>query len=136
MVPDAEKVVTAYLKAQPSLTALGARIVGSTPSALGDPWVRVTLINDPSTDGGIADVHIAALMQLDCYAGKTANSQGKAKAVSSAVRDALRVMNRAAHPDAVVTGAQTSGGRFPDTDLGEPALERFVLTSTIWMRSK
>lgn len=136
MAPDAEAVITAYLKTYAPLANLNTRISGSTPDSLGAPWVRVTLIDDPATDGGITDRHIAAFVQLDCYAGKTTNTQGRAKTVSQHVREALRVMNKATLPHAVVTGAQTSGGRFPDTELGEPALERFVLQSTVWMRSK
>jgi hypothetical protein len=129
----ADIAITAYLKAYPDIVSLGARVLGQTPPALGLPWIRVTLIDDPATDGGIADHHVEAFMQFDCYAGKTTNTQKLASDLSLAVREALRVANAATIEGAVVTGARSTRFHQPDDDLGEPALERYVVSSTVWM---
>lgn len=133
---DAEKALTGYLKTYPGVAAVAARVLGQTPDDLGPPWVRITLIDDPATDGGIVDYHIEALLQFDCYAGKALNTQGAASDLSLAVREALRVANTASIDGAVVTGAQSTRFHQPDDDLGEPALERYVVTSTVWMRGR
>lgn len=135
MTPDVLGVVVAYLKDHPDIGGAGVKVQtvgGQRPG----PWVRVTLLADPPTDGGIADVHVAALVQFDCYAGAEPvnNTAPNASALSRLARASIRDMPHAAHDEAVVTGAESSSAYLPD-DSGEPALERFVLTSTIWMRS-
>jgi hypothetical protein len=136
--PDPKAVVINYLKGLPEIVGapLSARVEGKTPSSRGLPWVKVTTIDDSGTDGGITDHHIAAFLQLDCYAGTTNNSEARASLLSRTVQEALRVMATSPHTGAVVTGARSSGSHEPDTVLGESALERYIVQSTVWMRSE
>lgn len=131
-IPSAQKVVIAYLKQVDVVQDAGARVLTGTPTTRSAPWIRVALLADPATDGGIADHHIEALLQIDCFAGEAKNSVGTVDDLSIAVRDALRVMNKAEHAGAVVTGARSSRTHMPDTDE-EPAMERYQITATVWM---
>lgn len=129
MIPDAEAVLTAYLK--PIVDDLGATVRGRTPGSTVAPWVRLTLLDAPPTDP-ISDHHIAALIQLDCYAGRD-GAQAEAELLARTVRASLRDIAHAEHAGAVVTGSRISGfGRVPDTAL-EPARERVIVTATVWM---
>ncbi len=131
-IPSAQKVTIAYLKTVDAVEKAGARVLTGTPSSRSAPWIRVTLLDDPATDGGIADHHIEAFMQIDVFAGEAKNIIATVDDLSIAVREALRVMNQAEHDGAVVTGAQSSRTHMPDTDE-EPAMERFQISATIWM---
>jgi hypothetical protein len=136
MAPDVHTAVIAYLAAHEDVGGAGVRVSPKTPSSLNAPWVRVTLINDPATDGGITDHHVEALLQLEVYAGKANNSTVEANALSNLVREAIRVMQDADHADVVVTGAMSSRAYMPDDTVGEPVLERYTVSSTVWARSK
>jgi len=130
MVPDAESVIVAYLRDE------AFRASTATPDDREDPWVRVTLLDDPPTDGGVTDHHIEAFLQIDCYAGTAENSSVVASGLSIDVREALRTMKNAVLDDAVVTGARSSRAHIPDTAIGEAALERYIISATVWMRGK
>lgn len=134
MVPDAEKIVSDYLRENPAVAAIvGRRVVGKTPSSISEPWVRLTQIDDPSVDGHRSDHLIAFNLQLDCYAGAE-GGQPEATNLSRAVREALRVMPSASL-DAVVTGVDAHHGfRSPDADY-EPARERVIRLATVYMHS-
>lgn len=129
-IPNAEAVVTAYLKDE-----MGERIVGKTPSDRSTPWVRVTLLNAPSDAKSPVDHLIAFLIQFECYAGKEEDgAQGEASALVLSVRSALDEM-AGVHSGATVTGARfVSMPRVPDTSI-EPARERFILTANVFMHS-
>lgn len=135
--PDAEKIVTAYLRGVAAIDAItgGDRIVGKSPSNIARPWVRVTVLDDPSTDGGITDRHVAAYLQLDCFAG-TDGDQETAADLKAAVRAALSEIHLASHSEAVVTGPPSgiTAPRIPDTSF-EPAMERYAISATIYVRS-
>jgi hypothetical protein len=131
-----ERVVTTYLKTIPVVQEMQARVGAETPSTQGLPWVEVVTIADPSTDGGITDRHREVSLQIACYAGKTSNTRARAEDLYVAVREALRVMNRATLPDAVVSGAESFGYPNPDTDAQEPPLQRWICQSTVWMRPR
>lgn len=131
-IPSAQQVTIAYLKTVETVQQAGARVRTSTPTNRSAPWIRVALLADPSTDGGVADHLVEALLQIDVFAGEAENTALAVDELSIAVRDALRVMNLAEHEGAVVTGAESSRTHMPDTDE-EPAMERFEITSTIWM---
>lgn len=127
MIVDAEALVTAYLKAQ-----TGVRVVGRTPTDTKTPWVRVTLLDDPSTDGGVAERAFECYLQLDCCAG-TNGSQQTAHDTYAAIRTALADIHNHTHALGVVTGApKIRGSRQPD-EAYEPAMERYVISATIWM---
>lgn len=132
MIVDAEAALTAYL--EDAVDALGATVRGRTPDSHEDPWVRLTLLDAPATDGGITDHHIAAYVQFDCYAGRT-GGQAEANLLGRTVRDALRTIATADLDDAVATGARIDGhSRQPDTDF-EPARERVIVTATVWLHN-
>lgn len=131
-IPSAQKVTIAYLKTFDAVQKAGARVGVGTPESRSAPWIRVTLLADPPTDGGVADHHVEAFMQIDVFAGEAKNTALAVDELSISVREALRVMNQAEHEGAVVTGAQSSRTHMPDTDE-EPAMERFQISATIWM---
>lgn len=133
-IPSALQVTIAYLKDVGAVKAAGAKVLTGTPTDRESPWIRVTLLDDSSTDGGEADRLIAAFMQIDVFAGEDQNSVGTVDNLSIAVREALRTMKHSAHKGAVVTGAESSRTHMPDTDE-EPAMERFQITSTVWMHA-
>lgn len=132
LVPDAEKIVSGYLRTHTSITALGARIVGKTPSSTDEPWVRVTQLDDRALGAHRADSHHEFYLQFDCYAGQS-GGQPEASTLSRTVRAALAEI-QGATLDAVVAGVDfRSHARIPDTDVDEPARERFVLTALVYM---
>lgn len=133
-VPSALQVTVAYLKTVDAVRAAGARVLTGTPTNRSAPWLRVTLLADPPTDGGEADHLIEAFMQVDVFAGEKVNSALAVDDLSIAVREAIRVMKYADHKGAVVTGSECSRSYMPDTDE-EPAMERFLLSATVWMHA-
>lgn len=129
MIPSAEKIVSAYLR---SIT--GERVVSVTPVETLEPWIRVTLLADPSTDGGVADHLIEAMLQVDCFAGES-GGQGTVDLLRRTVRESFTTMHTASHTGAVVTGCEVTGtARIPDVAF-EPAMERYAMTVTVWMHS-
>lgn len=135
MIPSAEKVVRAHLAADATVTAIAPapRIGPRTPTSTEEPWVRITLFDDPPTDDGV-DHHIAAYMQIDCFAG-TNGDQGDADDLSRAVRAALATMPSASHDGAVVSGIRRpTRARIPDVDF-EPAMERYTVTVTVYLHA-
>lgn len=128
MIPSAERIVGDYLRAN-----MDARVVGKTPSDIEDPWLRVTLLDDSSTDGGVTDHLIEALLQIDVYAGRQGN-QGTADDLRREARAYLQQINLADHDGAVVTGSRVSSARVPDPSI-EGEMERYILTATVWMRA-
>lgn len=133
-IPSASQVTVAYLKSVEAVKDAGARVLTGTPASRTAPWIRVVLLADPPTDGGVADHHVEALLQIDVFAGEAKNTALAVDELSIAVRDSLAVMNKAEHSGAVVTGTRTSRTHMPDTDE-EPAMERFSITATVWMHA-
>ncbi|HWC09257.1 MAG TPA: hypothetical protein VG458_09400 [Solirubrobacterales bacterium] len=131
-IPSALQVTVAYLNTVEAVQDANARVLSGTPTKRGDPWLRVTLLADPSTDGGEADHLIAAFLQIDVFAGESNNTALAVDNLSIAVREALRVMKHAEHEGAVVTGAESSRTHMPETNE-EPAMERFQISATIWL---
>lgn len=132
MIPDVERVLTAYLAAP--LAVLGVTVVDQTPDATDDPWVRLTLLDAPAQQ---PDHLVAAYLQLDVYAGAESGEDAHedASLIARTVRGLLEsdTIARATHSGATVTGARVDGYlRLPDAEF-EPARERYVLTATIWM---
>lgn len=139
MIPDAEKVVSRYLREHTAIIALQARVVGKTPKDTVLPWVRVTELDAPQDSDSQADHLVGFYLQLDCYAGadrdaggeRATSGQPEAKLLARTVRAALQDITAAAHADCVITGVHVNGAsRIPDPDL-EPARERVILTTTI-----
>ena len=125
-IPDAEKIVSNYLR-----TEVGERVVGKTPSSIADPWIRVTQLDAREPTGSRADHLIQFYLQFDCYAGAE-GGQPEATALGRDVRKALVEMKDATHADAVVTGADIrSHARIPDAKF-EKTRERIIITAHIY----
>jgi hypothetical protein len=141
LIPDGEQIVGDYLREHPSVSALGARVAGRTPSAMSNPWVRVTKLDAPKTASSTPERLIHFLFQLDCYAGDEAmrahSGHAEASLLGRTVRAALVAMPDLTFDDVVVTDAQIVGdARIPDPDTGEGARERIVLTATVRMHAR
>ena len=135
MIPSAEEVITELLKADDAVAAITTRIRPKTPKTLDEPWVRLTLLDDPPTDGGITNHHIEAYVDLECFAGEAGN-QSTADNLSRAVIDALWTGHQQDLESGVITGpARWRRSRRPDQQH-EPAMERYVVSATVWIRSK
>jgi hypothetical protein len=133
---NAEALVATFLKGQPVVESLGARVVSQTPSTTDKPWVRVTLV-DPENLTGIRRIEhlVGYYLQLDCYGGKT-GGQAEAFALAQAVRDALVTAPGSTLGEAIVTDVDPlSMPRIPDTDLS-PARERYTLDIIMTMHPK
>lgn len=136
MIPDIEKVAGSYLRADSAVAAIvGRRIVGKTPSSVGEAWVRVTQLDARDAPDSRAEHLINYLLQFDCFAGyeppdDAGHGQPEANLLARTVRDALWDMP-GVHDDTVVTSVRFTGmTRIPDTDF-EPARERVILTASI-----
>lgn len=132
MVPDVEKIVGNYLRADAGVAAAapGVRIVGKTPGDIDRPWVRVTQINTVKAGRSSRDVLNGHVLQLDCYAGRD-GGQPEANLLARTVRAALDVIP-AQHDDAVITGTRPGGmSRIPDVDI-DPPRDRVIVTVTVY----
>jgi hypothetical protein len=132
MIPDAEAIVGAYLRAYADIKSLGARVVGATPKKKDTAWVQVTQIDYPAVDDHRAEYLLEWIGQFDCYAGKD-GGQREASLLTRTVRQALSVMATETVDGAVFSGVRClSSPRILDTDL-EPARERYALTAAIYL---
>lgn len=131
MIPDAEKLVSNYLRNHFDVAALAARVVGKTPATTTTAWVRVTQLAANADLDSRADHLVNFMVQLDCYAGST-GGQPEANLLARTVREALHEMPDETFVDAVVSSARFVGMlRLPDQDF-EPARERVVLTAQVY----
>lgn len=131
-IPDIEAPLSAYLKAQSSVTSLKARVVGTTPSNTETPWVRIIQLDAKAVGGSRSEHLIDWMVQFDCYAGKT-GGQKEASALTRAVRAELAALSEREAEGVVITGVEfLSCPRIEDTEIDEPARQRFALTARIW----
>lgn len=130
LIPDAEKIVSRYLRVHPDVSTLGARIVGKSPDRRDTPWVRITQLDASNEPRSRVEHLISFLLQFDCYAGRD-GGQPEASMLARTVRAALHAMPDARHEEAVVTQVTfTSMIRNPDLDI-EPARERVILGAIV-----
>lgn len=130
-IPDAERIVSDYLRSHADVVALATRVVGKTPDTVSTSWVRVTLLDAANEAGSRPERLIDYMLQLDCFAGAT-GGQPEANSLARTVRAVLHEMP-GLQGGVVVTCVRFIGmARIPDTDF-EPARERIVLTATVWM---
>jgi hypothetical protein len=132
MTPDVERLITTYLPTVADVVAITATIGTRTPPTLDDPWVRITLLDDSPAPSSPALHLIAAMVQVDCYAGAEHDyGQAEASLLALTVRAALHAMPAAEHDGAVVTAVKFGGTRrLPDTDL-QPARERYIFDGIV-----
>lgn len=132
MIPDAEKVISEFLRDHVAVAALvGRRIVGKTPDKTSTPWVRLVELDAVNSPASPAEHLISYLLQADCYASKD-GGQPEAKLIGYTVRAALHDDLPGMHDDVVVTSVRVSSRRMVDDDI-EPARERVILTITAHM---
>lgn len=135
IAPNIEALVGGWLREHEAIAALGARVAGKTPDKMMAPWIRVTLLTQDDDPRSAREYLFTNLLQLDCYAGKTAmdahDGQMEAWTLKANARAVLKTMQGEAADGVVVTRVRFTGdGRFPDTTM-EPARERYILTVEI-----
>jgi hypothetical protein len=133
MIPDLEKVVSNYLRSHTSVTPLGTRFVGKTPTqssgGTDDSWVRVTQLDARDATGDLEHL-IVYLLQFDVYASGT-GGQPEASTNARTVRAALADLRGSTHDGVTFARVRfTSMARVPDNDFA-PARERVILTAEI-----
>jgi hypothetical protein len=134
MIPDVEAIASSYLRQHAAVKALGAKVVGETPSDKSKPWVRVTQLDDPAVEDHHSDYLIDWMGQFDCYAGAT-GGQSEASLLTRTVRQALKEMADVNLEGIVVSRTRfLSCPRLLDTDI-EPARQRFALTATLTLHA-
>lgn len=135
MRPDIEAIVGSYLRTNPDIEAIvGGRVVGRTPADDSEPWVRVFELPSVSPGRSTVDWHVAYYLQLDCFAGTNARGRrGDSKRLALAVCAAVDAIDEAELSGGVVSGSKVESCRRlpPDADF-DPAMERYMVTATIW----
>jgi hypothetical protein len=142
LIPDAEKLVGAYLREHAAIAALDARVAGAIPSDTKRAWVRVTQLDAARAAGSRPDYLIGYLLQFDCYAGGDAMKAHTGQSEASTLARTVRAVLDAASGETVGTGGERAvitGTRFPSMiripdEAFEPARERFVLDTVVHMR--
>jgi hypothetical protein len=134
LIPDGEKLVSGYLRTHDAIEALGARVAGTTPSSLSNPWLKVTqldAVDAPNTPFEYLTDH---LFQIDCYASNVKDGgQAEANLLARTTRAALKDLEAEMVDDIQVTQVRFVGmARIPDTDF-EPARERVILSAEVRM---
>lgn len=134
MIPDMESLLVFYLGADVEVEEIaGQRIATRTPGSLDEPWVRISVLDDPPTGRSSVDHHIEFYVQCDCYAGK-GGSEEEALRLARRVRELLgsNHLAEASHEEAVVTGSKATGSRPLLDDTFDPPLPRYVVTACVW----
>lgn len=137
MIPDAERIVSDYLRSHAAVAALDTRVVSKTPGddagGTAQSWVRVTQLDAQNSPQSRPEHLIDYLLQIDSYAGKD-GGKPEASLLNRTVRAALDDMP-GVHDGVVVTSVKfTNNARLPDSDFKEPR-ERYVLTTSIHMHA-
>jgi len=129
VIPDAEKIVSDYLRGHASITPLSTRFVAHTPpeGKRDTSWVRVQELADPYTNG-VAHL-VEFTLQLDVYAGES-GGQPEVKSIAGTVRAALEGLPGKYGTD-VITGVRVNGGpRRTDPDLKHRDCK--TMTISVW----
>lgn len=135
-IPDVDHIIGNHLATHPDIVAItGARrVVNKTPNSTDAPWVRLTMLSASSRHR--LEHLIESYFQFDCYsskAGLNGSQQADAARLALAVRAAVMDMENASLSGLTVTGAEIRGhARVPDSVVGEPARERYVLSAVVW----
>lgn len=136
-IPDAPAIVGSQLRAHPDVVALDARVAGQLPKSFTKPWVKITQLDATNVTGGRPEHLINFYLQLDCYAGGTAdNAQEQASVLGRTIRAVLHDLTERDIDGVVVTQvAFTGDARIPD-EAFEPARERVVLDAEVRIHVK
>lgn len=129
-----ESLLVAYLEADAEVEAIvGERVATRTPGSLDQPWIRVSVLDDPPTGRSSVDRHIEFYVQCDCYAGR-GGSEEEAFLLARRVRELLgsNHLGEVEHEEAVVSGSKATGSRPLLDDTFDEPLARYVVTATVW----
>jgi hypothetical protein len=130
-----EKILRDYLvEAEGVAEIVGTRVATKTPDTLKEPWIRLSIIDDPPAGRSSVDHFIEFYVQAECYAGKD-GTQSKASLLARTVRALIAEMGRHDHEGAVVTGTKIRSSRSLRDDSLQPAMDRYVVTASIWAHS-
>lgn len=131
--PDAEAIIGKYLRSQPALKALGARVLGEPPDDRSTPWVQVIQLDYKAIGDSRSDHLLEWFGQLSCYAGATGGQAEASKLARTVIAEIVNLAEEEVE-GATVTGARiVSAPRIPDTDGFEPARERFPVSVEIYL---
>lgn len=138
-LPDVEALVGGWLTADPDFAALDARVAARTPDSMTRPWIRVTLLAQTDDLASGLDYLVDFTLQLDCYAGATAQAAftGRQEAwrLAATARSVLKGrQGTQADGVAVTRVAFTGHARAPDA-MFEPARERYILTAEVMLHA-
>lgn len=128
MTVDAERLVSAYLRAQPTINDIVAeRVYTDPPANLLFPLVRIQQIGGaPITVPLWLD---EALLQIDCYGGPKA----LARHLLDEVRDLMGSRSFiTAHEMGVVTGVDFGDVRYLPDDTFDPAKPRWIFDVSVF----
>lgn len=131
MTVDAERLVSAYLRDQTTVTAVvGDRVYTDLPARATFPLVRLTLT-------GGAPVYSRPLfldeayIQIDCYGGPKV----QARLIVDTVRGLLASPEfQGVHPLGVVTSVRFGDLRYLPDDAYEPPKPRYIAEASIFTR--
>lgn len=127
-----EKTLGDYLRSASAVQEIvGDRVATKTPRTLAQPWVRVTVVDDPPAGKSSTDHNIAFYVQLDCYAGAD-GGEVEATRLGHTVRSLLAEMADGQHTDIVISGSKPTGSRLLPDDTFDPPRDRRVVTGIVW----
>lgn len=133
MMPDAEKLVSAALRADVDVQALvGQRVYTVLPDAKVWPLLRLQRVGGPTiaTPDDDAAWMEHAQLQLEAYGGPKA----QAWAVANTVKAVLLQRVPGLHADALVERCTVGSSRYLPDPTWTPAQPRVVFDATIYLR--
>lgn len=126
MIPDIERELSAYLRADPAVAALvDDRVYTIVPANPTFPLVALTRYGGAPVSPHILHADAAAI-QLDCYADRKAEAQ----TLAETVREALAAMP-GVHGTAVVTAVRFGRLQYLPDGTFDPAKPRYIVDVTI-----
>lgn len=126
MIPDIERELSAYLRADGAVAALvDDRVYTIVPAGPTFPLVRLTRIGGAPARPHLL-YHDVAEIQLDCYADRKAEAQ----TLAETVREALAAMP-GVHGTAVVTAVRFGRLQYLPDGTFDPARPRYIADVTI-----
>jgi hypothetical protein len=137
-VPDIEKIVSDYLRADPAVSAITTHILAKTPPKTDEPWVKVTMYGAPQLPGSRLDRLVPFALQVDCYAGYT-GGKPLANDLARAARAAVKQMEGGIYGGAVISAVSIRDmPHSPDPNLKDDQgneRERYILDATVYAHS-
>lgn len=140
LLPDAEKTVSAYLRARSEVTALvGDRVYTAIPNSPTFPLVRLTRVGGTPVHSRPLWVD-EALIQVDVFGtvpGETGSGgRRQIHQIAETCRAALVEMADTAHDEAVVDGVSFGPFSWLPDDTYTPARPRFLFDVTVHLHVK